>query len=60
MSNIMAYISTSVEDCRISLAHNNDLNFCRDLLKACEMAKGQKTRITIVKRRIRQLERSLP
>jgi hypothetical protein len=58
MPNISAFISTSVDDCRISLTHIKDIQFCRDLLKECELAKGQKSRITIVKRRIRQLEKS--
>lgn len=54
------YINTSVEDCRVSLTHVKDIGFCRELLKACELCKGQKTRIMIVKRRIRQLEKEAP
>lgn len=36
--------------------HVTDLQFCRDLLKECEQLRGMKTRIAIVKRRIKQLE----
>jgi len=32
MPSITGYISTSVDDCRISLQHVTDLQFCRDLL----------------------------
>lgn len=60
MPNITAYISTSCEDCRISLTHVTDIEWCRDLLKECERLGGMKTRIAIVKHRIRQLEKELP
>jgi hypothetical protein len=56
MPNITAFISTSCDDCKISLDHVKDLQFCRDLLKECERLGGMKTRVAIVKRRIKQLE----
>lgn len=59
MPSITGFISTSCEDCKSSLQHVNDLQFCRDLLNACELVKGQKTRISIIKSRIRQLEKGV-
>ena len=50
MPSIPAYISTSCEDCRISLMRVTDLQWCRDLLKECERLRGMKTRVAIVKR----------
>lgn len=57
MPSITGYISTSVDDCRISLQHVKDLQFCRDLLAQCEQLRGQTSRIKVVKTRIRQLEK---
>ena len=54
---IPGLINTSCDDCRCSLSYVKDLEFCRDLLAECERIGGQKTRISIVKSRIRQLEK---
>ncbi|MBV5328519.1 MAG: hypothetical protein JZU65_12940 [Chlorobium sp.] len=59
MPSIPGYISTSCEDCRISLMHVTDIDWCRELLKECERLGRMKTRVTIVKRRIKQLEREV-
>ena len=57
MPNITAYISTSVDDCRISLRHVKDLQFCQDLLAQCEKFRGQTSRIRVIKTRINQLKK---
>lgn len=58
MPNITAYISTSVDDCKVSLGHVKDLEFCRQLLAECQRIRGQVSRIRVIKTRIRQLEKS--
>ena len=60
MPSITGYISTSVDDCRISLTHVKDLGFCRDLLAECQRIGGQISRIRVIKTRIRQLEKEVP
>jgi hypothetical protein len=57
MPNVTAYISTSVDDCRVSLSHVKDLEFCRRLLAECQQLRGQVSRIRVIKTRIRQLEK---
>jgi len=59
MPNITAYISTSVDDCKISLSHVKDLQFCQQLLAECEQLRGQTSRIRVIKTRINQLKKEV-
>lgn len=53
-----AYISTSVEDCRIELTYVTDLAWLRDFRACLEGMEGQTSRRQVVDRRIRQVEKA--
>lgn len=53
-----AYISTSVDDCRIDLARCNDLAWLREFRACLEGMEGQTSRRQVVDRRIRQVEKA--
>lgn len=59
MPNVTAYICTSVDDCRISLSHVKDLEFCCQLLAECQRIGGQVSRIRVIKTRINQLKKEV-
>lgn len=53
---VNSLIGTSVDDCKATLPHVNDLPMLRRLLELCEQ-REHKTRAQVVRRRIRQLEK---
>lgn len=50
-----ALLNTSVDDCRSSMPHYDDVDLLRKV-RAVALEMGHKTRATIIARRIKQLE----